>query len=179
MKKLFILLISAILFLCSCSQNKNEIYDPHNGGSYTYKINRQDTINMAENIISYLDNRDRESIKALFAPQTANDYDLDSQIDKIFEIYDGKSISYEITTSGEKGKHIKDGKYLYLRFDCHIKNVQTDNDKNFSISIVRCLVDDDNPDNIGLNKIHLCSADGTNIAPIGEVSEHEFFKWEY
>lgn len=181
MKKLFILFISTMLFLCSCTLNekKDGVYDPHNTDSSTYQINRQDTINMAEDIITYLDARDRDSIKALFAPQIAQEYDLDAQIDKVFEIYDGASISYEVETSGETSKHIKDGKYLYLRFNCHIKNIQTDNDKIFSISIIRCLVDDDNPDNIGLNKIFLCGADGTNLAPIGEVSEDEFFQWEY
>lgn len=181
MKKALLILISIMLFLCSCTlnENKDRVYDPHNTDSSTYQINRQDTISMAENIISYLDNRDRDGIKALFAPQIANNYDLDSQIDKVFEIYDGKSISYETATSGEKSKHFKDGKYIYLRFDCQIENIQTDNDKIFRISIIRCLVDDDNPDNIGLNKIYLKNADGVNLAPIGEVSEDEFFRWKY
>ncbi|MBQ7131642.1 MAG: DUF5104 domain-containing protein [Oscillospiraceae bacterium] len=179
MKKLFILFISTILFLCSCNPNKDEAYDPHNTDSSTYQINRQDTINMAEDIITYLDNKDRDNIKALFAPQIAQEYNLDAQIDKIFEIYDGASISYEVETCGEGGKHIKDGMFLYLEFDCAVKSIQTNNDKIFRISIIRCLVDDDNPDNIGLNKVFLCRADGTNIAPIGEVSEDEFFQWEY
>lgn len=181
MKKGLLFLVSIILLLCSCTlnENKDRVYDPHNTDSSTYQINRQDTINMAEDIITYLDARDKDSIKALFALQIANDYDLDSQIDKVFEIYDGKSITYEIVTSEEKSKHIKDGKYLYLRFDCQIKNIQTDNDKIFRISIIRCLVNDDNPDNIGLNKIYLKNADGVNLAPIGEVSEDEIYKGEY
>lgn len=181
MRKALLFLISIMLFLCACTLNKNEdmSYDPHKNDIPTYQINRQDTINMAEDILTYLDNKDRDSIKALFAPRIANDYDLDAQIDKIFEIYDGTSISYEIGTCGEKSKHIKDGKYLYLRFDCQIKNIQTDNGKIFRISIIRCLVDDDNTDNIGLNKIYLKNAEGVNIAPIGEVSEDEFFQWEY
>lgn len=181
MKKGLLFLLSIMLFLCSCTlnENKDKAYDPHNTDSSTYQINRQDTITMAEDIITYLDARDKDSIKALFAPQIANDYDLDSQIEKVFEIYDGTSILYEIGTSGEKSKHIKDGKYLYLRFDCHIKNIQTDNDKIFCISIIRCLVNDNNPDNIGLNKIYLKNADGVNLAPVGEVSEDEFFQWEY
>ena len=154
-------------------------YDPHKNDIPTYQINRQDTINMAEDILTYLDNKDRDSIKALFAPQIANDYDLDAQIDKIFEIYDGTSISYEIGTCGEGAKHLKDGRAIYLDFDCEVKDIQTDNDKTFCIYIIRCLVDDDNQDNIGLNKVFLCRADGTNIAPIGEVSEDEFFQWEY
>ena len=181
MKKVLLFLVSTMLFLCSCTLNgnKDKPYDPHNTDTSTYQINRQDTINMAEDIITYLDNKDRDSIKALFAPQIAQEYDLDAQIDKIFEIYDGASTSYEVETSGEKSKHIKDGKYLYLRFDCQIKNIQTDNGKIFRISIIRCLVDDDNTDNIGLNKIYLKNAEGVNLAPIGEVSEDEFFQWEY
>ena len=178
MKKILLFLISTMLFLCSCTPNE-KAYDPHNTGSSTYKINRQDTINMAEDIITYLDNKDKDSIKALFAPQIAQKYNLDGQIDRIFKIYDGASISYEVETCGAGGKHIKDGKYLYLESDCSVKSIQTDNGKTFCIYIIRCLVDDDNPDNIGLNKVYLCKADGTNIAPIGEVSGDEFFQWRY
>jgi len=179
MKKLFILFISTILFLCSCNLNNNEPYDPHSNSIYAYRINQHDTENMAEDIITYLDNKDRDSIKALFAPQIAHDYDLDSQIDKVFEIYDGTSISYEVKTSVEGAKHIKDRRFLYLDFDCQVKNIQTDNNKIFRISIIRCIVDDDNPDNIGLNKIYLKNATGTNLAPIGKVSKDQFFKWKY
>lgn len=178
MKKILLFLISMMLFLYSCTPNE-KAYDPHNTDSSTYQINRQDTINMAEDIITYLDNKDKDSIKALFAPQIAQKYNLDGQIDRIFKIYDGASISYEVETSGEKSKHIKDGKYLYLEFDCSIKNIQTDNGKTFSIYIIRCLVDDDNPDNIGLNKIYLKNAEGVNLAPIGEVSGNQFFQWRY
>ena len=163
MKKVLLFLISTMLFLCSCIPNE-KAYDPHNTDSSTYKINRQDTINMAEDIITYLDNKDKDSIKALFAPQIAQKYNLDGQIDRIFKIYDGASISYEVETCGEAGKHIKDGMFLYLEFDCSVKSIQTDNGKTFRIYIIRCLVDDDNPDNIGLNKVYLCKADGTKTA---------------
>ncbi len=173
MKKVLLFLISTILFLCSCNPNKDEAYDPHNTDSSTYQINRQDTINMAEDIITYLDNKDRDNIKALFAPQIAQEYDLDAQIDKIFEIYDGASISYEVGISDEKSKHIKDGKYLYLRFDCHIKNIQTDNGKIFRISITRCLVDDKNPDMIGINKIYLKDDEYCNLRIIGSYNNDE------
>lgn len=181
MKKALLFLISIMIFLCSCglNENKDGFYDPHNNDVSTYKINQKDTQNMAENVLKYLDNKDKDGIIALFAPQIANEYDLDSQIDKVFEIYDGKSISYELGTASESSKHVKYGTYHYLCFDCSIKNIQTDNDETFRISIIRCLVDDNNPDNIGLNKIYLKNADGVNLAPIGEVSEDEFFKWEY
>ena len=59
MKKVLLFLISTMLFLCSCTPNE-KAYDPHNKGSYTYKINSQDTINMAEDIITYLDNKDKD-----------------------------------------------------------------------------------------------------------------------
>ena len=36
----------------------------------------------------------------MFSVKTAKEFDLDSQIDKVFEIYDGKSVSYEIDNGG-------------------------------------------------------------------------------
>ena len=174
MKKALLFLITIVLFLCSCTSNKDTSYDPHKNDIPTYKINRQDTEDMAKDILTYFDNRDRDSIKALFAQKVA-----DTQIDKVFEIYDGTSVSYELGTAGEGAKHRKDRMVLYLDFDCELKDIKTDNDKTFRIYIQRCIVDDDNSYNIGLKKINLCGADGTKLAPIGEFSEKEYFKWEY
>ena len=141
MKKVLLFLISTILFLCSCNPNKDEAYDPHNTDSSTYQINRQDTINMAEDIITYLDNKDRDNIKALFAPQIAQEYDLDAQIDKIFEIYDGASISYEVETSGELQQYFSnvksDGSYLIAEsYVNKIANLATANKVAFPENLV-------------------------------------------
>lgn len=173
MKKALLFLISIMLFLCSCTQNKERPYDPHNNDIPTYKINRQDTEDMAKDILTYLDNKDRDSIKALFAPQIADDYDLDSQIDKVFEIYDGTSISYEIGTCGVRAKYLKDRRVPYLVFDCEVEDIQTDNDKTFCIYIIRCIVDDENPDMIGITKIYLKDGEYNNLRIIGKYNNNE------
>ena len=182
-KSLCILIAIAICpFLTSCniaSKSDETIPDPHSGSIKSYDYERDQTEKILSELIKYFDEKDKEGIKALFAKQVAQDYDLDAQIDKVFEIYNGKYVSFEIDSGGEKSKHVIDGKYVYLRHDGELKNIQTDNNKIFEISIVRCVVNDDNPDNIGLNKIYLSHTDGSHIAPIGETSQTEIYTYKY
>ena len=184
MKKILSILIAIVtcLFSASCnnaSKSNDDVPDPHSGSIESYNYERKQTEKILSKLIVYFDEKDKESIKALFAPQIAQDYDLDTQIDKVFEIYDGKSTSYELGILEEKSKKVIEGKYVYLRHCGELENIQTDNNKPFDISIVRCVVNDDNPDNIGLNKIYLSHTDGSHIAPIGETSQTEIYTYKY
>lgn len=185
MKKLFNILIALVTCLFSTSCNKSnesveEAPDPHSGSIKSYHYELDQTEKILSELIKYFDEKDKESIKALFDPQTAHDCDLDFQIDKVFEIYDGKSISFEIDSGSELSKHVIDGKYVERYFCGSLENIRIDNDKSFDIWIARCVVDDDNPDNIGLNRITLKrSSDWVKIAPIGEVSKDEVFTYKY
>ena len=186
MKKLMrniIYIITAIitfLLFVSCGIGKNsskngETPDPHIGSIESYNYELDKTEELLSSLIVYFDNKDKESIKSLFASQTRQDYDIDSQIDKVFEIYDGESVSYDIDTGSEQGKKIDDGKYVYVRYDGAVKNIITNNKKSFEIWISRCAVNDDNEDMIGLNQITLCDENGKRLAPIGEFGEEEYF----
>lgn len=184
MKKIFSILIAmaTCLFSTSCnnaSKFNNDVPDPHSGSIKSYNYERKQTEKILSKLIGYFDNKDKESIKDLFAPQIAHDYDLDVQIDKVFEIYDGKSTSYELGICEETSKKVIEGKYVYLRHIGELENIQTDSNKSFDIWITRCVVDDDNPDNIGLNKIYLSHTDGCHIAPIGETSQTEIYTYKY
>ena len=182
MRKIIYIITAIITFLfsvqCGISKNSSkdgEVPDPHTGSIESYHYELDKTEELLSLLIVYFDNKDKESIKSLFASQTRKDYDIDSQIDKVFEIYDGISVSYDIDTGGEQGKKIDDGKYVYVRYDGAIKNIITNNQKSFMIRISRCAVNDDNTDMIGLNQITLCDENGKRLAPIGEFGEEEYF----
>lgn len=172
-------IITFLLFVsCGISKNSSkngETPDPHTGSIESYYYELDKTEELLSSLIVYFDDKDKESIKSLFASQTRQDYDIDSQIDKVFEIYDGKSVSYDIDAGSEQGKKIDDGKYVYVRYDGAIKNIITNNKKSFEIWISRCVVNDDNEDMIGLNRITLCDGNGKRLAPIGEFGEEEYF----
>lgn len=169
-----VLLTSIIIcvFIVSCNSNE---YDPHSLGIKAYDIGNENTKDMLETVINHFDNKDKEALKELFAPAIAENFDLDSQIDKVFTLYDGKSTSYEMGLYGEAGSSIRDGHYVFLEFDGELDNIQMDNGKIFRISILRCVVDYENPDNIGLNTIYFRDKDGKNLAPIGKFPSNQTF----
>ena len=78
-----------------------------------------------------------EDLKELFAPAIAENFDLNSQIDKVFTLYDGKSTSYEMDVCNEAGSGRCDGHYVFLEFNGELDNIQMDNGKIFSIYILR------------------------------------------
>ena len=174
-----ILTIVICLFSVSCgvigdSSNDSEP-DPHKNSVESYHYEQEQTEKILEKLIECFDNKDKEGIKALFTPQTAKDNSLDSQIDKAFEIYDGKSLSYEIKSGGIAGSAKKDGVYTFLEYDGELKSIKTDTNTSFSIWISRCVVNDDEPNKVGLTRITLCRENGVNLAPIGDVSQNETF----
>ena len=172
-------IITFLLFVsCGISKNSSKngkTPDPHTGSIESYHYELDKTEELLSLLIVYFDNKDKESIKSLFASQTRQDYDIDSQIDKVFKIYDGKSVSYDIDAGSEQGKKIDDGKYVYVRYDGAIKNIITNNKKSFVIWISRCAANDNNKNMIGLNQITLCDGNGKRLAPIGEFGEEEYF----
>lgn len=168
------------LFSVSCGISRNsskdgDVPDPHSGSIESYDYEIEQTGELLSKLVTYFDSQDKESIKALFAPQTRQDYNLDSQIDKVLEIYDGKSVSYNIDKGEIASKKVIDDVYVYLAFYGKLDSVKLDNNKMFCIQIERCAVNDDNKSMIGLNKITLCNEDGTRLAPIGEFGEEKYF----
>lgn len=154
-------------------------YDPHSVNLETYDIEQDKTTELLEEVLNYFDQKDKNALISLFAPNIARDYDLDAQIDKVFEIYDSTSKSYEVYPGGEMAGSVNDGRYYYWSMYSRLKNLQTNNGKSFEIFIIRCVVDDEEPGNVGLKKIYLAKEDGTNIAGIGEFDEDEtFFEYE-
>lgn len=189
MKKLLVILLAVLtaVTFSSCevvrdaytSHLMSKEYDPHVKSYKADVVNQEETEKLAEQILAYLDSKDKESLKALFATQTAKDYDLDSQIDKVFEIYDGKSVSHNTRAGEPSSFHIDHGIYSYLAYNCTIEDIQTDNDKIFTIHIKNIIVDDETPDRVGLTKITLCKNDWTKIAPIGEYDSKTDYKYSY
>lgn len=173
-KKVMVLLTSMIICVFMTSCNSNE-YDPHSTGVKAYGIEQENTTDMLETVIKYFDNKDKEALKGLFAPAISENFNLDSQIDKVFGLYDSKSVSYEMGICEERSSSQRNNRFEYLVFCGELENIQLDNGKTFSIYISRCVVDDENPDNIGLKTIHLRDINGKNLAPIGKFSSSQEF----
>ena len=167
------------LFSVSCGvmgdSSDDSLPDPHKNNAESYHYEQKQTEEILIKVIEFFDNKDKEGIKALFASQIKQNHNIDTQIDRAFEIYDGKSVSYDVHAGGIANSAKTDDTYTFLVFDGKLKNIKMDNSKSFSIWIFRCVVNDDDPDEIGLTRITLCREDGVNLAPIGDVSRDETF----
>ena len=175
-----VILICLLFVSCSVTDNSSNesAPDPHENSVESYHYELEQTEKILLKLIECFDNKDKESIKAMFSVKTAKEFNLDSQVDKSFEIYNGKSVSYEIDNGGIAGSAKTDDTYTFLEYDGELKNIKMDNSKSFSIWVSRCVVNDDDSDEIGLTRIILCRDDGVKLAPIGNVSQYETF-YEY
>ena len=60
-------------------------------------------------VIDCLDERDKDGLKSLFSEKVQNDYDLDTETNDLFNVYDGKSIWYNKLFDVAYGDSIDDG----------------------------------------------------------------------
>ena len=179
-RTILVILICLLFVSCSVTDNSSNesAPDPHENSVESYHYELEQTEKILLKIIECFDNKDKESIKAMFSVKIAKEFDLDSLIDKAFEIYNGKSVSYEINKGSTAGSAKTDGTYTFLEYDGKLENIKMDNSKSFSIRMSRCVVNDDDPDEIGLTRITLRRDDGVKLAPIGKVSQNDTF-YEY
>jgi hypothetical protein len=116
-----------------------------------------------QSIIEALENKDKEELRKMFSPSAQEEAkDMDSAIDYLLELYQGKLkskdgavVTSESTDQGEKEKEL----------GCSYK-VVTD-EGNYSIYFIDKLVDTKNSDNVGLYTLEI----------IKESADDEFYYW--
>lgn len=107
-------------------------------------------------ILRCFDEEDREGLKKLFSVETKWRFPIDEEIEEAFDVYEGKSESYEkIWGLGSATAYRKDGIYVYKDCIPSMNGIRTDNGNIYSISYVEVLVDDENPKNEGIRYIKL------------------------
>lgn len=121
---------------------------------------------MCDEIIRCFDEKDSESLKSMFCIGTQQYYDLDSEIQEAFSLYDGISTSYLISGKVSTGTK-KDGKWSDQHYIPLIKNIKTTNGKEFNIGFCVYKIYDYNDDMVGIGVISLEDSDGNVLFAIG------------
>lgn len=121
-----------------------------------------------EDLITALDNNNSKSIKKMFAIEVQNTMgeNLDKQIEKLCEFYEGTCVKYDEIDDVSGGEEYKDYELVFSRIsNAHCDNVET-SDSNYIISFASVLVDESNKDNEGIWRIWI-GTDKNNYLIIG------------
>ena len=154
-QKFLILIISFItlLSLVSC-----EAYPAY----YTTTIEDQLEYNSEDNLksrcakmLKALSENDKETIKSMFSKKVKKRKELDKEIDKAMEFFEGKVLEYYSGVSGGDELEVDNGKTTYFSLSIQIKSIKTDANKTYSIYGLYYVVNDDDPDSIGLRYISI------------------------
>lgn len=133
----------------------------------TSKINENSiTNNQAIEILQCFDTKDAESLKKMFSPEIIATHDLDTEITGAMAFYDGTSVSYEIINGGS-GKSIREGNITEFRMSYAIEKICTDKNKSYIISPSVYVVNETNPQYVGIMYIVIIDNSG-NEFEIGE-----------
>ena len=138
-KSILIFLIIVCLLFSGCS----------------FLSNTPSSTEMAKSVLKCFDNDDVEGLKSLFCEEIlSNINNLDEQIEEAFEFYEGKSEEIgPITTASQKS--VRNGVVVKKTATPRIPIYNTDEGKEYVISIRMFTENKDNPDLIGINKINI------------------------
>lgn len=151
-------------------------YDPRYSYQSQDRIYNEKTL---KEILKCFDNKDADSLINMFSETIKSEYDLKNQIKKAFEIYDGKSVSYEkIDDMGYTSMHTRDGICVEKSIGAYMINIKTNTNKLFTISFTKSVVDDDNPNNKGMTVICLDDEDFRHLAIIGYTKDSQITNGE-
>jgi hypothetical protein len=148
----------AISMLSGCMDRINEVLD-------SFDFSKKETTPsvsiitapkiMFDDIIYALDNKDKEHLKSLFAPNALTlSPNIDAQIDEIMDFYKGKSIYDGIVDDGRSSRHTINGKYVYLTMNPNISDFKTDR-ASYSLRFFAVCVDAEDSNQVGLWIIRL------------------------
>ncbi len=141
------------------SDSGNE-YDPHKLNPQ-YEAEQNEKIMM--DIIRCLEEEDVDTIKGMFSSNIINSVNIDTQIQEALEFYNGIMVTYEEFDHGSLWQSDSyEGRYVYKATQSRLLNISTDEGKVYILEIINVVVDDENPDNLGLRSIRFLNPDNLN-----------------
>jgi len=144
------------------------IYDPHYSSAIDDEKYNEETL---KEILECFDNKDSERLKAMFSKSVAATCDLDKEIESAFDMYNGKSVSYDSIFDYGPSGHTEYGRWVKKYTEAKMKKIKLDTGKTYSIYFCKEIVNDENPDEIGIRHINLKDKDSTgDECRIGEKS---------
>ena len=158
----FAIIMSACSKSAEYNQDKNADWDEQ---EYNVK-----TLN---EIIRCLDEKDEQALINMMSKNIRKEFNVSAQIEQAFSVY-GKTEDYgEFNDHGIMSSDVRHGKYTRKVIGAEMKGVKTDSGRIFDIMFGRCVIDKENPGDVGVYKIYLKDREYGHLAIIGPISNSE------
>ena len=158
----FAIIMSACSKSAEYNQDKNADWDEQ---EYNVK-----TLN---EIIRCLDEKDEQALINMMSKNIRKEFNVSAQIEQAFSVY-GKTEDYgEFNDHGIMSSDVRHGRYTRKVIGAEMKGVKTDSGRIFDIMFGRCVIDKENPDDVGVYKIYLKDREYGHLAIIGPISNSE------
>ena len=176
-QKILILIVSFItlISMTSCV----EFSKPH-----ATTIDEELEYNLDDNLkrrcakmLKALSENDKDTVKSMFSKKVKKRKELDSEIDKAMEFFEGKVLEYNSSVSGGDEVSVDNGKITFFTLSIQIKSIKTDANKTYSIYGLYYVINDKDPDSIGLRYINIYDTTGKDYemnSPSVDVGDTNF-----
>ena len=157
MKSAILLILSAmaVVTLSSCS-----FLWPQDQSSEKRSIStKKEQKKIATSILKAFDEQDNEALKDLFCERSKALPDLDEQIQAAMDFYEGKMISCDDITGTSEEQSWELGVVTRVSTGGHIRYIETDTEKRYTIAFLNHLVNNKHPDKVGISKLTIMYGD--------------------
>lgn len=120
----------------------------------------------SDEIIRCFDEKDAEGLKALFCQNSIDYYDIDSEIQNAFDLYEGQSVSHTLNLYGWSGG-MQEGIWYDKHYTPEIRNIKTNCGKEYTIGFCSYEIYESDAGRVGIGVIGLQDEEGDVIAVIG------------
>ncbi len=176
MKKITaIILLLCFIFMTSCKMIQfdflNREYDPASISADDYPFAKKTALE----VIRCLDNKDAQGLKSLLSESVLLQADIDNQIEELFELYKGQSLSHNEIEQEIAASSSNEGRYIYKSIRITVRNliIDTDTNKKYILDLYYVLVDNENPLRVGLSEIIFKDSKGYPLLKLFEEKDSE------
>ncbi len=159
-KFIYIILICSIfLFLQGCSfiQYRLNLLELEVNRAKKYELE------LTNDVLNCFNEKDTDALKTLLCAKTQDLTDIDEQIQACFDLFKGKVISFEDNLMGYEGESVESGHTTRLERAWKIKDIVTDEDKEYEIYIYTYVINEKDKDKEGISDLTVTCSDGKEV----------------
>ena len=168
--KKYAIVIIAVFAIIMSACSKSAEYNQDNNADWDEQEYNVKTLN---EILRCLDEKDEQALINMMSKNIRKEFNVSAQIEQAFSVY-GKTEDYgEFNDHGIMSSDVRYGKYTRKVIGAEMKGVKTDSGRIFDIMFGRCVIDKENPGDVGVYKIYLKDREYGHLAIIGPISNSE------
>ena len=168
--KKYAIVIIAVLAIVMSACSKSAEYNQDKNADWDEQEYNVKTLN---EIIRCLDEKDEQALINMMSKNIRKEFNVSAQIEQAFSVY-GKTEDYgEFNDHGIMSSDVRHGRYTRKVIGAEMKGVKTDSGRIFDIMFGRCVIDKENPGDVGVYKIYLKDREYGHLAIIGPISNSE------